>query len=93
MTEITKTLPLYGYQYCDWNVDSGDAGGTKSSSGVANNVISGMKNHNISFVLQHDTTSYSIKAVDEILAWGIANGYTFLPMSPSTPMHHHPIRN
>lgn len=93
MTEITKTLPLYGYQYCDWNVDSGDAGGTKSSSGVANNVINGMKNHNISIVLQHDTTSYSIKAVDEILAWGIANGYTFLPMSPSTPMHHHPVRN
>lgn len=93
MTEITKTLPLYGYKYCDWNVDSGDAGGTKSSSGVANNVISGMKKYNISYVLQHDTTSYSVKAVDEILAWGIANGYTFLPMTSSSPMHHHPVRN
>ena len=93
MTEIVKTLPLYGYQYCDWNVDSRDAGGTTTASGVAQNVISGMQKYNVSIVLQHDTKSYSVKAVDEILAWGIANGYTFLPMSSSTPMVHHPIKN
>ena len=93
MTEITNTLPLYGYKYCDWNVDSKDAGGARSSSAVAGNVISGIQKFNISYVLQHDTTSYSIKAVDEILAWGIANGYTFLPMTSSSPMYHHPVRN
>ena len=93
MTEIINTLPLYGYQYCDWNVDSNDAGGTKTANGVAQHVISGIQKYNLSIVLQHDTTSYSIKAVDEILAWGIANGYTFLPMSTSTPMQHHPVRN
>ena len=93
MTEITNTLPLYGYKYCDWNVDSKDAGGARTSDAVANNVISGIQKANVSYVLQHDTTSYSIKAVDEILAWGIANGYTFLPMSSSSPMYHHPVRN
>ena len=93
MTEITKTLPLYGYYYCDWHVDSGDSGSTRTAKGVAKNVIKGIKSYNVSIVLQHDITSYSVEAVDEILAWGIANGYTFLPMNESTPMIHHRVNN
>ena len=93
MTQITNTLPGMGYQYCDWNVDSEDAGSARSSVTVYRNVTNGMKSHNMSIVLQHDTTSYSTKGVEEILAWGIINGYTFLPMTDSTTMYHHPVRN
>lgn len=93
MSQITSTLPGMGYRYCDWNVDSQDAGNARSSVVVARNVISGMKANNASIVLQHDTTSYSTKGVEEILAWGIINGYTFLPMDDSTTMYHHPVRN
>ena len=93
MSQITGTLPGMGYRYCDWNVDSQDAGNARSSVVVASNVINGMKANNSSIVLQHDTTSYSTKGVEEILAWGIINGYTFLPMDDSTTMYHHPVRN
>lgn len=93
MTDITQQLPERGYQYCDWNVDSNDAGSARTSNVVAYNVMQGMKNYDTSIVLQHDTTSYSIRAVDEIIAWGIINGYTFLPMDASTPMYHHGLNN
>ncbi len=88
MTRLSKNLSYHGYLYCDWNVDSGDAGGTTSSEGVYKNVINGVKKHDVSIVLQHDMTSYSVEAVDKIIFWGLEHGYTFLPMSESTPMVH-----
>lgn len=93
MSTLSDTLSLHGYFYCDWNVDSNDAGGTKTSDGVAANVISGIQKHNVSIVLQHDIHGYSVNAVEEIIFWGLENGYTFLPMSESTPMVHFPARN
>ncbi|MBR4027409.1 MAG: polysaccharide deacetylase family protein [Lachnospiraceae bacterium] len=88
MTKLTETLSYHGYLYCDWNVSSGDAGETTSAAGVAQNVISGIQGKSVSIVLQHDIKGFSVNAVREILAWGIANGYTFLPMSDTTPMVH-----
>ncbi len=93
MTTLAKSIGYHGYLYCDWNVSSGDAGGTTSTSKVAANVISGMKKHNVSIVLQHDIHGYSVNAVEEIIVWGLTHGYTFLPMDETTPMVHHHINN
>ena len=93
MTALTQSLPANGYQYCDWNVDSMDAGGATSSTSVANNVISAVQNFKNSFVLQHDTRQYSVLATEEIICWGLANGYTFMPMDANSPMFHHPANN
>lgn len=93
MTALTQSLPANGYQYCDWNVDSMDAGGATSASAVARNVISAIPDFQNSFVLQHDTKQYSVEAVEEIICWGLANGYTFMPMEASSPMFHHPSLN
>ena len=88
MSSLVNSISYHGFLYCDWNVSSGDAGGAKTSEAVANNVISGITKHNVSIVLQHDITSFSVEAVEQILFWGIQNGYTFLPMSDTTPMVH-----
>ena len=93
MSRLSQSIGEHGYQYCDWNVSSGDAGNTTKVSGVVNNVIKGIQKKNVSIVLQHDITSYSVEAVDQILSWGIANGYTFLPMSTSSPMVHYTPAN
>lgn len=93
MTSLTKSVVENGYQYCDWNVDSKDAGGATTAAQVAQNVIAGIQKQDVSYVLQHDTKLYSIEALDEIICWGMLNGYTFLPMTESTPMHHHSPRN
>ena len=88
MSSLVESVGYYGYLYCDWNVSSGDAGGVSTSAGVYANVIAGIQKNNVSVCLQHDITSYSVEAVEDILFWGIQNGYTFLPMSETTPMVH-----
>jgi len=93
MTALTYSLPENGYQYCDWNVDSMDAGGATTTSAVANNVISAIPNFKNSFVLQHDTKQYSVEAVEKIVTWGLEHGYVFMPMDANSPMFHHPAFN
>ena len=95
MSSLVNSISYHGYLYCDWNVSSGDAGGAKTISAVASNVISGIqrRGNGVSVVLQHDITSHSVEAVEQILFWGIQNGYTFLPMSETTPMVHFAPQN
>lgn len=93
MTLLAQNISYHGYLYCDWNVSSGDAGGAKTAAQVASNVISGIQRNNVSVVLQHDIKSYSVEAVDEIVFWGIQNGYTFLPLTDSSPMVHYAPQN
>ncbi len=93
MTKLSESLAYRGYLYCDWNVSSSDAGGADTKEEVAANVISGIKGKKVSIVLQHDTKKYSVEAVEEIIVWGLANGYTFLPMTENTPMVHHRVNN
>lgn len=93
MTDLTEAVEFMGYEYCDWNVASGDAGETTSTAKVVANVEEGMKNHDVSVVLQHDIKGFSVDAVEEIIVWGLANDYTFLPMDESTPMVHHSLNN
>lgn len=93
MTELTESLGLKGYQYCDWNVTSGDAGETTDTSKVAENVIEGIQKNKVSVVLQHDVKEFSVNAVEKIINWGLANGYTFLPMDTSMTMVHHTVNN
>lgn len=93
MTTLTKAVTDQGYKYFDWNVSSGDAGGTTSTEEVYQNVVNGMKSHNVSVVLQHNIKGFSVNAVERIIQWGLANGYTFLPLTTSTEDVHHGVNN
>ena len=93
MTRLTKALGDLGFQYFDWNVDSRDAGGASTAEEVYRNVANGCSRYNNSIVLQHDIRGYSVKAVEDIIIWGIANGYTFLPLGPNSPTAHHGLTN
>lgn len=89
MKELVETLPSHGYTYCDWNVSSGDGGGAKDEATVINNVINGIQRlgkKESAIVLMHDTRSFSVDAVDDIIEWGLANGYTFLPLIEESPL-------
>ena len=93
MTRLTQAVTDAGYQYYDWNVSSGDAGLTTDTDVVYQNVIDGVKNYNSSIVLQHDSKGYSVDAVERIIQWGLQNGYSFQPLTPSSPKAHHRINN
>lgn len=93
MSRVSQKLDEMGYKYFDWNVDSRDASSSKTMQDVVNNVIGGIKRKSCSVVLQHDIRGYSVDAVESIIQWGIANGYTFLPLDSSSPTCHQNIAN
>ena len=95
MTKLTQSVQEKGFAYFDWNVDSKDAGGAKSASEVAQNVINGStkSSRKSLVVLQHDIKGFSVDAVDEIIQWGLANGCTFKALTSSSPTCHHGVNN
>lgn len=93
MSTLTEAVQDCGFQYFDWNVDSNDAGGAKKSIEVSNNVIESVQKQRVSMVLQHDTHDFSVDAVEDIIVWGLENGYTFLPITQNSPNFHHEVLN
>ena len=93
MTFLTQAVQDAGFQYFDWNVYSGDAGETKRTEKVVENVIGGIQEHRVSIVLQHDIHKYSVDAVEDILRWGKRNGYEFLALQNDSPGFHHDLNN
>ena len=88
MRELAKEVTNRGFYYFDWNVSSGDAGGTTTSDGVYNNVVSNLKS-GASVVLQHDIKKFSVEAVERIIQYGLENGYTFATLDETSPVVHH----
>ena len=92
MTYLARDVEARGYKYFDWNITSGDAGETTSTQVVANNVIRNLRN-DYSIVLQHDSQGFSVNAVETIIQYGLSHGYTFAPLTMSSPTAHHKINN
>lgn len=93
MSLLTTAVEDAGFRYFDWNVDSNDAGGAKTARKVFENVTEGVSGKKVSVVLQHDIHAYSVEAVEDIIVWGLENGYTFLPLQEDSPTAHHGVNN
>ena len=95
MTELVERVTNDGYRYFDWNVDSDDAGRAKNSQDIYNNVTSGIKPERENVVLMHDFAENhkTIDALDDIITWGIEQGYVFRPITEETPMVTHGVNN
>lgn len=93
MSRLTEQLAQQGFQYFDWNVSSGDSG-TKDTEKILNNMISGVKKHRWSVVLQHpETREFSMKALEDFIVWALENDYTFLTLDNTSPGAHHSVNN
>lgn len=90
---LTKDVLNKGYKYYDWNISSGDAGETTSSSGVYNNVIRSLSKNRANMILMHDIKPYTRDALRNIIRYGKNNGYTFEKITMSTPMITHHVNN
>lgn len=82
MTTLTKAVQHAGFQYFDWNVDSQDAGDSRLPEVILENVKRGVGQRRVSMVLMHDTHDYTPEAVEQILIWGLENGYSFRALNP-----------
>jgi peptidoglycan/xylan/chitin deacetylase (PgdA/CDA1 family) len=93
MSRLAVSVTEKGMRYFDWNVSSGDAGETNSTAQVVKNIKNGILSHSVSNVLQHDIKNFSVNAVEEVIQWGLANGYTFKACDTTSPTFHHGINN
>ena len=93
MSTLTREVEARGFTYFDWNIASGDTGGTTSSDGVYYNVINQVYSDGKSVVLQHDIKSFSVAAVERIIKWGLDNGFTFDKLTADSFTAHHGVNN
>lgn len=93
MSTLTEAVQDAGFQYFDWNLNSEDTGSARTAPKVQKTVIQGLQENPVSMVLQHDIHGFSVAAVEEILIWGLKNGYTFRPLTPDSPGFHHEVNN
>ena len=88
--DIINKMNELGNVYFDWNISSGDAGGTTNTDKVYRNVVNALKADN-SIVLQHDIKGFSVNAVEKIIEYGLNNGYTFKSLNEDSPTAHHGV--
>ena len=77
MTTLVNTLLDKGYQYYDWNIDSGDASFATSSTKLYNSVINSLSHDKYNVILMHDTKTYTKDALSSIIDYAKSNGYSF----------------
>ncbi len=93
MTTLTQRVKELGFRYFDWNVDSGDVSSAKTAKDVFYNVTMGMYYNKNAIVLQHDIVGFSVEAVEDIIKWGLINGYTFAPLTMDSPVCEFKVAN
>jgi peptidoglycan/xylan/chitin deacetylase (PgdA/CDA1 family) len=93
MSRLTKKVEELGFTYYDWNVSSGDGGGVYTTEKVYNNITKNVPKYESSIVLQHDTQTFSVEAVEDVIKWGLENGYTFKAIDENTPVIKHGVNN
>lgn len=93
MTDLTKKVEEIGFRYFDWTIISGDAGDTRDPNKIIENVINGIKENEPNVVLMHDIKSYTVDSIERIIEYGLANGYTFAPLTMESPIVHQKVNN
>ena len=86
MSYLTTEVLNRGYRYYDWNVSSGDAGGTTDPNQVYLNVVNNLSHERPNMVLCHDIKTHTRDALRNIIKYGKENGYTFEKITIDTPM-------
>lgn len=93
MSELSNKVQELGFKYFDWTIASGDAGNTRDTNKIISNVTSSFKEDSMNVVLMHDIKPYSVDAVESIITYGLANGYTFAPLTLNSPNVHQKVNN
>lgn len=87
MSQVAKEVEDKGYTYFDWNISSGDAGGTTDPNVEYQNVVNALSKSRGNVVLMHDIKKHTSEAIDRIIKYGLDNGYTFKVLTSDVVCH------
>ena len=89
MTQLAQEVEGKGFNFVDWNLDSGDAGQLKSPTfdgkvqEEIRNVTSALSKTRGNVILMHDIKQTTANAIEEIVKFGKDNGYIFKVLDES----------
>lgn len=87
MSRLAKQIEEKGYAYFDWNISSGDAGGTTDPTQEYYNVVNNLSKSRGNVILMHDIKYHTSQAIESIVKYGLDNGYTFDVLNTSIICH------
>ena len=87
VSKVAAEATAKGYSYFDWNISSGDAGGTTDPTRECQIVARNLSKSRGNVVLMHDIKSHTANAIECIVKAGIDNGYTFAGLDSSVTCH------
>ena len=92
MTRLVKSVQKKGYQYYDWNLDSGDAAGCGKEE-IEQNATTDKIHHVM--ILFHDTQTKdaTVEALPYILKYYTDQGYEFRAIDRDSYVSHHDVQN
>lgn len=93
MTRLTRSVLDKGYKYYDWNISSGDAGGTTKANEVYANVVNGLRKDRVNMVLMHDIKPHTRDAIRDIIHYCKENGYQMKKIDNCTTMITQKVNN
>jgi peptidoglycan/xylan/chitin deacetylase (PgdA/CDA1 family) len=93
MSVLTNQVEEKGFKYYDWNISSGDAGGTTDPNVEYHNVVSNLSKNCSNIVLMHDIKKHTAQAIENIVKYGLDNGYTFKAITMDTEEIHQKVNN
>ena len=95
MTAITNELLARGYQYWDWNAETGDGGTVTVDEAYYNAIAPVSYGMTDVVILAHDMPAKqtTIDALPSIIEYYLANGYEFRVIDRDAYVSHHGIAN
>ncbi len=93
MTTLANDTAKRGLVYADWNAMAGDAGEVKTADGVYNYIVKTTGSKKQVVVLCHDIKPYTVDAMDKVIKWAKAQGYSLRAMTPDGFNVHQKISN
>ena len=87
MTTLTGVVLERGFRYFDWNISSGDAGGTTDPDVEYKNVVTNLSKKRGNVILMHDIKKHTSQAIEDIIKYGLDNGYTFKVLTNDVVCH------
>ena len=79
MSRLRSDYAAGGYRYFDWTIDPYDTG--SSSEQVYSFVISSVAAGAPNIIAFNDSSTSTRDALENIILWGLREGYTFMPLS------------
>lgn len=94
MTILTKSLQDKGYQYFDWNCDSGDASGNNIPADTLIQNATACQSQYVN-ILMHDTAAKdtTVEALPKIIEHYKSEGYVFKAIEIDSFAPHHGVNN